>query len=79
MTPSPKAIELATEKVEYVHEKDGQHIVKIFGTRYKYDDSMSAIQAKERLIAMLAETLESYAADVQALNSWDPRHTIGQA
>lgn len=79
MTPSDRAIALASEKITYAKEKD-EHIVKIFGTRYRYDDTISAIQARERLIAMLAETLQDFAAEVQALNSWDPLGQIkGQA
>lgn len=74
MKPSDRAIAAATDKITYAEEK-GEHIVKIFGTRYRYDDQISAIQARERLIALLASELESFAAEVQALNAWLPTPT----
>lgn len=75
MTPTARAIAMAAEKIEYVLEDDGHHILKVFGTRYRYDDAVSALQAKERLITLLAEVMEEYAAEVQALNSWLPTPT----
>lgn len=78
--PTPQALALANEKVEYLYEeRDAQHILRVFGVRYRYEDKLSALQAKERIVTLLAETLQEFAADTQALNSWDPRNTIGQA
>lgn len=79
MTPDKRAMALAAEKIEYVCEKDGQHILKVFDVRYRYEDSVGALQARERLITLLAETLQDYAAEQQVLNSWDPRNTQGLA
>ncbi len=76
MLPSRRAIEIAESKVIYATEKDGQHIVTVFGTRFCYTEQLSAMQAQERMVILLSEVLEEYAAEVQALNSWDPLQQI---
>lgn len=75
--PSAAAMAAARRFVNYDPSKPKN--VEVFGTNFVWQDAIDAKHAEDKMTIRVAMALEEYAAEVLAMQSWDPINVKGTA
>lgn len=76
--PSVEALERARDCFRIEEDGNGRYTLYLFANAYTYNDEFSVLQARERLVTLMALVLDDFATETMLRHSWDPVKIQGQ-